>query len=90
MDHVFENEKYRHPRRVLVYCPASETRRIEEVYVRFVNHGGPFPLPCNGCESMHGGKTCEECRAAVTLLFFHNPDIELSGPITPKLPPPKA
>ena len=88
MDNIYEinaNERPRH-RDVEVYCPLSPYQKIEKLRVYFDYSNGPFPLPCNGCENRQGGKTCDECCAAVTLLFFNNPGIVPSEPISPKLP----
>lgn len=87
MENIYEiiaNDKPRH-RDVRVYCPLSPYQQIETLRVYFDYSNGPFPLPCNGCENMHGGDTCQKCCAAVTLLFFNDPKIKLSGPIHPKL-----
>ncbi len=46
-----------------------------------------FPLPCNGCDFRHGCKECEECQAAITLMFYRGVEMDLTRPITPKMPP---
>lgn len=64
-----------------------ELYRVEKMQMVFVKQAqGWFPLPCNGCESLDGDKACETCCAALTLMFFHNPDMDARDVLTPKLP----
>lgn len=62
-----------------------EPYRVEKMQMTFVRQeGGWFPLPCNGCDSLNGHKACEECCANMTEMFFRNPELDISKPITPK------
>lgn len=68
-----------------VYCPADPCR-IEKMQLTFYKQEkGWFPLPCNGCDSLNGSKPCQECCAAITLMFFHAEEgsLDLSKPISP-------
>lgn len=69
-----------------VICPQSPYRVERTMWIRFVPiEDGPFPLPCNGCDNMSGAKLCERCCAAITLMFFNDPDLDTSEPLVPKL-----
>ena len=72
---------------VRVYCP-REPSQVITVPLEFVQtENGPVPLPCNGCELSPGGEVCEYCRAALTLMFYRDPDLDYcAGPITPRMP----
>ena len=41
------------------------------------------PLPCNGCEMMNGDPICKKCTAALTLMLYYDPDMDLSKPVSP-------
>lgn len=56
---------------ISVRCPIDNiSRQIQMEYVELEN-SKKFFLPCNGCDNCHGSKRCEQCRAALTLMF-HN------------------
>lgn len=68
-----------------VYCPA-DPYRVEKMQLTFVKQEDSWlPLPCNGCDSLNGSKPCQECCAAITLMFFHSDKVklDLSKPISP-------
>lgn len=68
---------------ILVRCPGDPSR-IEKMQIRFgVSEEGKVPAPCNGCDSVNGTKPCVECAAAITAMFFRDPDMDVSKPITP-------
>ena len=64
-----------------VYCPA-EQYKIRKMYMYFTEiDGKPFPLPCPGCDFMSGAKICEECKSNLTMMFYRDPDPDLSKPL---------
>lgn len=71
----------------IVNCPCplfSFSRR--KMSMEFVKQeSGWFPLPCNGCDMLNGDPMCEMCCAALTLMFYHDPDMDVSEPISPDL-----
>lgn len=71
---------------ISVRCPGDplkiETMQITHILL----DTGWFPVPCNGCNSANGLMPCSDCCQSLTLMFFHNPDIDVSEPITPFLP----
>lgn len=78
MSHKFLNIKVR--------CPANYCR-IYPMQVHFVTleDGKDFPFPVNGCDDYNGSKTCEKCRAAITLKFYNGYDYFPLDVITPDL-----
>ena len=38
--------------------------------------------PCNGCEQLNGSKICLECTGKLTSMFFNNPQLDTSEPIS--------
>lgn len=71
---------------ISVRCPGDPSR-IEKMEIRFgILNGEKIPAPCNGCNSANGTKPCMECAAAITSLFFKDPDTDVSQPVTPQLP----
>lgn len=71
---------------VSVRCPGDplkiETMQITQILL----DTGWFPAPCGGCNSANGLMPCSDCCRSLTSMFFHNPDIDVSEPITPCLP----
>jgi|GEM_PF-3391853 hypothetical protein len=47
----------------------------------FTEKGTWFPAPCNGCEMMDGHDECNSCVTSLTLMFFKNPDLDISRPL---------
>lgn len=69
----------------VVNCPLRPFSKYK-MWLEFVMwNGGWFPLPCNGCDMLGGDPVCQECCAALTLMFYHDPDIDVSNPVSPKL-----
>lgn len=71
---------------VLVNClqHPGEVQKMPLYFAEF--DGKKFVLPCNGCDWMHNSPACNHCMRAITLMFFHNPDLYEGKPITPVLP----
>lgn len=70
----------------LVQCPLYPFSKWKMQIELVKTESGWFPLPCNGCDMMGGDPKCEQCMAAVTLMFYNQPDIDVSQPICPKMP----
>lgn len=71
---------------VSVNCPRDRLA-VYNVAVDLAYNGERWiPLPCNGCDQMSGGSACEKCRASITLMFFDDPDLDFSSPLTPSHP----
>lgn len=72
---------------IKVACP-GEPFKIQDVQVILMQleDGSWFPAPCSGCNSMNDLKPCHDCCAALTLMFFHEPDMDISQPINPRFP----
>lgn len=72
---------------IQVVCPGSLERRIEKMQVRFFNSStvGRINAPLNGCNSSNGTMPCEACCTALTSMFFHDPDMDVSCPVSPDL-----
>ena len=67
-----------------VCCPIDNSCKKMEIV--FVNRNSkPFPLPYNGCEDMSGASVCQHCAASITIMFFHNPQLDTSKPLLPQL-----
>lgn len=78
LEYRFEN--------IEVNCPGRPFR-VEKMQMRFVKmEKGWLPCPCNGCDSANGTLPCEWCSTALTLMFFHDPEMDVSKPITPEMP----
>lgn len=77
--------------RILIRCPA-EPRYVREMYIRFVwtDKQRWFPFPCNGCDEYASQHVCGECIAAVTSMFFADPDANVFEPITLNLNDPQS
>lgn len=73
----------------IVNCPDTpfSKQKMQIVLVRENDSDPWFPLPCNGCDFYHGGVKCDNCRAALTLMFYHGVEMDLTKPVTPKMPP---
>ena len=70
---------------ISVHCPA-DPKRIETMQIsQIMLDAGWFPAPCNGCDDMCGSSVCTECCQALTSMFFRDPDMDISQPITPRL-----
>lgn len=68
-----------------VNCPLYPFSK-QTMWMEFVRQeSGWLPLPCNGCDMMGGDPTCEKCRAALTLMFYKSPDLDVSNPISPQM-----
>ena len=71
---------------ILVRCPGDPSR-VEKMKIRLgVSNGKKIPAPCNGCASVNGTKPCMECAAAITSMFFKDPDMDVSTPLSIHLP----
>lgn len=70
-----------------VHC-LRDPYAIRKMQMRLIQqeNGTWFPLPCNGCEELNGAAECVKCTAAITLMFYKNPFLDTSKPITPILP----
>ena len=44
---------------------------------------GWFPAPCNGCDEFNGNENCTKCISYLTSMFFRDPELDISKPITP-------
>lgn len=75
-----ENRKYLH---FFVNCPGEAFKKVEMSITMIRSENGWFPLPCNGCEEMNGTMPCKECIRDITLMFYRDPDLDISNPITP-------
>lgn len=60
------------------------TTRDMQIKFMYLENKTWFPAPCNGCDWLSGDKVCYECTAYLTLMFFRNPDLDITEPITPK------
>lgn len=68
-----------------VNCPLYPFSK-QKMWMEFVKQeSGWFPLPCNGCDMLSGNPMCEKCCAALTLMFYRNPELDASEPISPNL-----
>ena len=68
-----------------VNCPLFSFSK-EKMEIEFVKQeNGWFPLPCNGCDMLNGDPLCEKCCAALTLMFYDDPDTDVSRPIAPPI-----
>jgi hypothetical protein len=57
--------------------------RAMQMKFMFLDNGTWFPAPCNGCDFLDGHDSCNRCMSILTSMFFHNPDLDTSKPITP-------
>ena len=60
-----------------VYCPAQKGR-VEPMAIYFV---GDLPLPCAGCHNANGSMVCQRCVAAITDMFYKNPELSVLNPL---------
>lgn len=68
-----------------VNCPLYPFSKWK-MWMEFVKQeSGWFPLPCNGCDMLSGDSMCEKCCAALTLMFYKDPDMDVSTPVSPKM-----
>lgn len=70
-----------------VRCP----RDFGQVYpmkirLLYTRENSWFPAPCCGCDWKSGSPVCIRCVSALTSMFFRDPDIDVSLPLTPSLP----
>lgn len=71
---------------VQVICP-RDINHMEKIKITLVLESGEWiPLPCNGCENLDGSQSCRNCRAALTLMFYRNPELDTSRPVRPSFP----
>lgn len=69
-----------------VRCPRDRfTIQSVQVNLMWVDGHGWLPT-CNGCENLTADKVCQDCTAGIISMFFNNPDLDLSAPISPVLP----
>ena len=61
------------------YCERAMQMRFV-----FLDNMTWFPAPCNGCEWLSGDDKCIICTARLTTMFFDNPELDITKPITPK------
>ena len=68
---------------IKVLCPGAPHSKIEKMQITFFNSKsiGWINAPCNGCDSMNGTMPCDKCCAAITSLFFRNPNMDITQPI---------
>lgn len=68
---------------VNVQCP--EDKLLHPMEIIMVDHpnGRKFVLPVNGCDDFAGCKQCEQCRAAVTLMFYNGYERKNGEPLIP-------
>ena len=71
--------------RFTVNCPLYPFSKWKMEIVLAKNDSGWLPLPCNGCDMLGGDPTCQKCCAALTLMFYHNPDMDVTAPVSPKI-----
>lgn len=69
-----------------VNCPCRSFRTEEMQIKQFMTEKGWIPMLCNGCDNGNGSDICERCRADVFLMFYRDPNLDISQPITPKTP----
>lgn len=69
-----------------VNCPLYPFSKWKMTVELVKQESGWFPLPCNGCDMLGGNPICEKCRAALTLMFYRDPGMDVSVPVSPKLP----
>jgi hypothetical protein len=72
-----------------VNCPRDQWKQYDMQMKFVLNNGQPFPLPCNGCDWLDGSPACEKCTAAITTMFFRNPEMDTANGITPAADPSK-
>lgn len=68
----------------VINCPLYQFSKWKSEITLVKRGSGWFPLPCNGCDMLGGSSICEQCRAAITLMFYENPELDVSRPITPR------
>ena len=70
-------------RKFSVICP-FDSQTVKQMEIMLISHDGKlFPFPCDGCHDANGSKTCQECTAAITSLFYKNPQLDTSKPFRP-------
>lgn len=66
----------------MVKCP-RDPYKIYKMQTRLVWIGDRWINdPCNGCDNLNGHKACKDCIADITMMFYHNPDLDVSQPLT--------
>lgn len=74
---------------IQVRCPGNPCK-IETMQIRMMNGStGKTPAPCQGCNSLNGTKPCQWCCAAITAMFFQDPELDVTRPLSPAFPPQK-
>ena len=69
--------------KITVNCPGNHNLYPMEIVIVPHPNGNDFVLPVNGCEHYASTQLCNQCRAAITLMFHNGHKTDGNNPIIP-------